>query len=330
LGPLAQSVEQRTFNPWVVGSIPTGPTKINFCLATLGVGGKIIKVLIYSIGRRVRYIIRWSKKFISRFKAQLLPGRIFIDSEGYKFILNRHNALDKHVFQQGALDLGLPYRLSQICDLDSIAIDVGANKGYYTIPFASKFLQVHSFEPNPVMKANLDRNIAINNFQNIISHGVAVSDKNTEVDFFIQNSIDGDNDLNTGLSSLKLRPEYLRKTIPVLSVTLDSMSFNLPVGIIKIDVEGSEFDVLKGARKVIQLNNPIVLWEGSIRISIDNYLNCLSFFSDLGYRTFEISKSLALKECFESDTIPDHDFNYLSVPNSQLLIDLIQTKFHNF
>ena len=26
MGPLAQSVEQRTFNPWVVGSIPTGPT----------------------------------------------------------------------------------------------------------------------------------------------------------------------------------------------------------------------------------------------------------------------------------------------------------------
>lgn len=25
-GPLAQLVEQRTFNPWVVGSIPTGPT----------------------------------------------------------------------------------------------------------------------------------------------------------------------------------------------------------------------------------------------------------------------------------------------------------------
>ena len=26
VGPLAQSVEQRTFNPWVVGSSPTGPT----------------------------------------------------------------------------------------------------------------------------------------------------------------------------------------------------------------------------------------------------------------------------------------------------------------
>ncbi len=26
MGPLAQSVEQQTFNLWVVGSIPTGPT----------------------------------------------------------------------------------------------------------------------------------------------------------------------------------------------------------------------------------------------------------------------------------------------------------------
>ena len=33
LGPLAQSVEQRTFNPWVVGSIPTGPTVIELSSA---------------------------------------------------------------------------------------------------------------------------------------------------------------------------------------------------------------------------------------------------------------------------------------------------------
>ena len=31
LGPLAQSVEQQTFNLWVVGSIPTGPTKLSKC-----------------------------------------------------------------------------------------------------------------------------------------------------------------------------------------------------------------------------------------------------------------------------------------------------------
>ena len=32
VGPIAQSVEQRTFNLWVVGSIPTGPTRSSKCL----------------------------------------------------------------------------------------------------------------------------------------------------------------------------------------------------------------------------------------------------------------------------------------------------------
>ena len=40
MGPLAQSVEQRTFNPWVVGSIPTGPTMIH----VLGYGANLIYV----------------------------------------------------------------------------------------------------------------------------------------------------------------------------------------------------------------------------------------------------------------------------------------------
>jgi hypothetical protein len=31
MGPLAQSVEQQTFNLWVVGSIPTGPTRSSKC-----------------------------------------------------------------------------------------------------------------------------------------------------------------------------------------------------------------------------------------------------------------------------------------------------------
>ena len=53
LGPLAQSVEQRTFNPWVVGSIPTGPTltlyskkhsSISCCYITsiLGLSGHLV------------------------------------------------------------------------------------------------------------------------------------------------------------------------------------------------------------------------------------------------------------------------------------------------
>ena len=37
LGPIAQSVEQRTFNPWVDGSSPSGPTKVYFFLVVVRV-----------------------------------------------------------------------------------------------------------------------------------------------------------------------------------------------------------------------------------------------------------------------------------------------------
>ena len=51
MGPLAQSVEQRTFNPWVVGSIPTGPTikqvyvgSVKKCIGILPASGKATRL----------------------------------------------------------------------------------------------------------------------------------------------------------------------------------------------------------------------------------------------------------------------------------------------
>jgi hypothetical protein len=45
-GPLAQSVEQRTFNPWVVGSIPTGPTQVRFSLLSPGIWRYLIQFFL--------------------------------------------------------------------------------------------------------------------------------------------------------------------------------------------------------------------------------------------------------------------------------------------
>jgi len=39
VGPIAQSVEQRTFNPWVDGSSPSGPTRTKLITKSVGRGG---------------------------------------------------------------------------------------------------------------------------------------------------------------------------------------------------------------------------------------------------------------------------------------------------
>ena len=63
-GPLAQSVEQRTFNPWVVGSIPTGPTNApKHRFGTLFMGG-VMKRDLWLIGIFVAAVSFASKTFL--------------------------------------------------------------------------------------------------------------------------------------------------------------------------------------------------------------------------------------------------------------------------
>jgi FkbM family methyltransferase len=259
-------------------------------------------------------------------RAKFGLSRILVDAQGSKFIVTHKNALDQLLVLQGQIDEGLPYFLNQICESESIAIDVGANGGYYSIPFAKKFLEVHSFEPNPLMHAKLQKNIKVNGNDNIYSYKSAVGDKISEVDLFIQDSIDGDFNLNSGLSSLKSRPEYYRKTIRVPLLTLDSLNFQYPVGLIKIDVEGTEFDVLRGAGELIKDSKPILLWEASVTISSENYFACLSLLSDLNYKSFEVQKGSDLMERLSNQPAPDYDFNVISIPNLPTNLDAVQTK----
>jgi len=61
VGPIAQSVEQRTFNPWVDGSSPSGPTILEqdltappmcvfFVSSLIGVGNKVIALYSHPVG----------------------------------------------------------------------------------------------------------------------------------------------------------------------------------------------------------------------------------------------------------------------------------------
>ena len=81
-GPLAQSVEQRTFNPWVVGSIPTGPTSYNKPIRKISLKPKAeltageLAEIINSATNQVQLIrIQPTRsKLLSKFLKTELPG----------------------------------------------------------------------------------------------------------------------------------------------------------------------------------------------------------------------------------------------------------------
>lgn len=135
-------------------------------------------------------------------------------------------------------------------------VDVGAHVGYYTLLF-SKLVgsigKVFSFEPSPEFYDVLLSNLKLNRLRNVIPVKKAVAD-------FCGHSWLYHEPLGGG-SSLYLVHSY-REPITVDVVTLDAFfsEFGWPnIDLIKLDVEGAELAVLRGARIVMRRNPNLIL-----------------------------------------------------------------------
>ena len=141
--------------------------------------------------------------------------------------------------------------LKDVADKDSIFIDVGAHVGRYTIRLAKYYKKVIAIEPNPESVKILKKNIELNNLDNVEVYEVALGEGVGEGVLY-----------HHGGSSTFL-PAPSQKQFKVRFTSLDMLIHNCVVGkiVIKIDVEGLEVAVLKGARKVINMCKPIILIE---------------------------------------------------------------------
>ena len=165
--------------------------------------------------------------------------------------------------------------LEKICPHGAVAIDVGANIGVYSYRMAQLYSQVYAFEINPDLTAALaafgsDR-IAI------IAKGLSSSEASVTLRTPIVNRI-----ALTGWASLEAGncPDadgYLERVVEV--VTLDSFHLHA-VSLIKIDVEGHELEVLRGAENTLVENRPRVI----VEIKQKNRAAVESFFAPLKYR----------------------------------------------
>jgi protein O-GlcNAc transferase len=149
-------------------------------------------------------------------------------------------------------------------------IDVGAHMGNHTVYF-SKFClpnKVYSFEPNPVVFPYLEENIKLNNLQNVEAFNVGLYSRETN------GNLETPDTTNIGHSIIK---ESMDGGIKLK--TLDSYNFD-NVGLVKIDVEGNELEVMRGAINTLRVYKPILIVE-----SDPQNKGLLSIFVDkLGYK----------------------------------------------
>ncbi len=146
--------------------------------------------------------------------------------------------------------------ISSHCKQDSVCIDIGANEGKIlkwmikTAPLAKHY----AFEPIPSLYQQLKSKYG----HQAIIFPIALSN---EKGISIFNHVT----TNTALSGLKKRPyknSHQEETIEVATDLLDNMIDEFEkISLIKIDVEGGEWNVLKGASKAIRHSKPIILFE---------------------------------------------------------------------
>lgn len=166
-----------------------------------------------------------------------------------------------------------------LCDSGKCSIDVGAHCGMYTYFMGRASLHCLAFEPNSRLHAKL-RAQAVNTTM----YTYALSDHCFATELRIPQE---EGCLRQGFATMEPENHLTTETVddPIDVRTLDS--FNLTgVGFVKIDVEGHELAVLRGAVDTLKESRPRLLIEAEDRHRPNAVSSVVSFLEGLGYAGF--------------------------------------------
>ncbi len=163
----------------------------------------------------------------------------------------------------GIPELPMVHFLRALAGRGRTFVDVGAHIGFYSMGLAPGFERVLSFEPSRFQHGWLRRNRALNDYGHVLCEQVALGETPGEATLNVLSYEGGLNSLSPDVAE---RHTVLdRYVVPV--ETLDSRGLD-DVDLLKIDVEGFEVPVLRGARATIEASRPVILievWEEAER-----------------------------------------------------------------
>jgi FkbM family methyltransferase len=147
-------------------------------------------------------------------------------------------------------------------------VDVGTHVGFFSSLAASLVGddgRVVSFEPEARNFRQLNEHVALNGFQNVQPVNAAVAAEEGHAEFWVNADNDGGHALwnvgKHGYNQLSRKKED-RRTVPVTTLDSQFSRNGAPTPkLIKIDVEGCELSVLKGAKSLLARRVPYVVCE---------------------------------------------------------------------
>lgn len=188
---------------------------------------------------------------------------------GHRLVLDLRSESQRDAYFTGRFDEPLVRAVRALAlGPGSVDLDIGANVGLWTVPLAVRAAgrgrSVVAFEPVPANVARLRANVALNGLDEVVTiHPFALSDRPGVARISLREDFRAG--ATSGNAALVIDDglDARYRTIEVRLRCLDDVasSFPGPVAIVKIDVEGHEDHVLRGGRRMIAADRPVIVAE---------------------------------------------------------------------
>jgi FkbM family methyltransferase len=212
---------------------------------------------------------------------------------GGKMILETKDFVAQRIRCEQAFEPAVRNEIERVAAGGVNVIDIGANIGYYSI-LASRLIgpakRVFSFEPQASMVTQLRRNIALNALSNVEVFPFALADVPGTVTFHVPP--EGLESLGSIYASGRFE---VTKTFEVEAQRLDDVMKKLDnpkIGLLKMDAEGAELLILRGATELLSSpHKPVLIFEANEKSCKPfgySVFDTLHFVHGFGYRLRQI------------------------------------------
>lgn len=215
----------------------------------------------------------WSppERLEERLKRLLLPPGLHI------------RGLHLRELRKGERELRL---IPALADPTRAAVDVGANRGVYAYALARLGCRVHAFEPNPKMFRVLESwgrgRIGV--------HPTALGDRSGRARLHVPKGRIGYSNQGASLSTVKSAGQA-GGLVDVEVARLDDLEI-ADVGFLKIDVEGFELQVLRGAEATLRRDRPTLLVEIEEKYAKRDLAEMVAEVCGYGYSAFALPRGV--------------------------------------
>ncbi len=182
-------------------------------------------------------------------------------SNGSRFVVHRRDLLSELIYLEGAYECLEALVVSKIVHHGDVVLDIGANIGYYTALLDGLVRpggRVHAFEPGVGTFQRLEQTKALLHLDQAVLHQKAISDSVGQIEFWV--SLSGSDaqqatHKHVGLGT-QARPALVQATTLDAFVAELNGSQTRNIAFVKCDIEGEEHSMLKGARTLLNADNP--------------------------------------------------------------------------